>query len=90
MHSKTKQRCFVWNATNLSRPLRAQVLDLIHAYGARARLVVVECAHADWVARNRSRTAPIPQRSLERMLARWQTPDRSEAEERLVVGEPQR
>lgn len=74
-------RDFVWNATNLSLTLRSQVLDLFRQYGARIRIVYVETDPTQWADRNRSRAEPIPTRSLERMLSRWQVPDPTEAHE---------
>ncbi|MEZ6014961.1 MAG: AAA family ATPase [Planctomycetota bacterium] len=73
------RRSFVWNATNLSRRVRGQVLDLCHRYGAHTRVVAIE-ASADTVrARNKARSAPVPAAALERMLGRWEAPDATEA-----------
>ena len=74
-------RDFVWNATNLSLPLRNQLLDLFRQYGARTRIVYVETSPDPWTDRNRKRPEPIPSRALERMLSRWQVPDATEAHE---------
>ena len=35
---------FVWNATNLSREIRGQVVDLLTAYDARLKIVYVEAS----------------------------------------------
>ncbi|MCP3918848.1 MAG: AAA family ATPase [bacterium] len=70
---------FVWNATNLSAAMRAQVLELFRQYGARIRIVYVETDPESWAARNRARAEPIPGRALEKMLTRWEVPDACEA-----------
>lgn len=72
-------RDFIWNATNLSRRLRAKVLDLCHRYGAHTHIVHVETDPKTWRTRNRQRPAPVPESVLARMLTQWQVPDLTEA-----------
>lgn len=78
---------FVWDATNLGRTLRRQVVGLCLDYGARVRLVHVEAPAAVLGARNRSRADAVPEAVIARMLRRWEPPDRTEAHEVLHVGE---
>ena len=70
---------FVVNGTNLSRDLRRQWIDLADAYGARTKIVYVEPPRARLLAQNRERQAVVPAAALERMLARWEVPDATEA-----------
>lgn len=73
-------RSFVWDATNLSRAVRGQVLDLLDAYRARARIVVVEATEAEVRRRNRARRRAVPDEVLDRLVAeRWEPPDLTEA-----------
>jgi predicted kinase len=72
-------RPFVWNATNLSRQLRGLSLRLFAAYGARVRIVYVEVPPGVLFAQNRQRSAVVPQGVLERLIDRWEVPDRTEA-----------
>lgn len=76
-HLRAKQS-FVWNATNLSRRVRGQVLDLCHRYGAHTRVVAIEASPEAVLERNRARAAPVPTAALERMLTRWEAPDATE------------
>jgi predicted kinase len=71
---------FVWNATNLSRELRTQVVDLLAAYGARIRIVYVEAGHDVLFEQNRGRTGQVPVRAIERLMERWEVPDPLEAQ----------
>jgi len=71
---------FVWNATNLSREIRTQVIDLLTAYEAHVRIVYVETSHAGLFEQNRTRDSVVPQSAIERMLDRWQVPDRIEGQ----------
>lgn len=70
----------VWNATSLSRNLRGGVIDIAAAYGARVRVVAFEAAADVVAARNRERAETrVPAAAIERMLTRWEFPDRTEA-----------
>jgi predicted kinase len=69
----------VWNATNLSRPLQAQCIQLFAGYHARLHIVYVEVPEERLFRQNRQRQAPVPQAVLERLLDRWEVPDRTEA-----------
>jgi predicted kinase len=74
-------RSFVWNATNLSRDRRRQLVDLARDYHARVRIVYVEVPAAVLIAQNRARDPKrvVPPRALERMIDRWEVPDTTEA-----------
>jgi predicted kinase len=74
-------RRFVWNATNLSRSLRAIVLGLFFDYDARVRIVYVEVPEATLRAQNRARIAAVPESVMERLLDRWEVPEQGEAHE---------
>lgn len=70
---------FVWNATNLTRDLRSRMIDLCAAYGARVRIVFLDTAHRRVLRQNRERDAQVPLPAIERMVARWEPPDLTEA-----------
>lgn len=71
---------FAWNATNLTRDLRGQLIDLFTDYRARTRIVHVEAASAAlWRERNAARERPVPEHAMDRMLERWDVPDVTEA-----------
>ncbi len=70
---------FVWNATNLSRDLRRQPIDLFAAYGARIEIVYVEVPAEELRMQNRAREHAVPDFAIERMLERWEVPDLTEA-----------
>jgi putative nucleotidyltransferase with HDIG domain len=72
-------RSFIWNATNLSREIRSQVIDLAAAYKARVTIVFVEAPADVLWQRNRRRERPVPETAMQRMLSRWEMPDLTEA-----------
>jgi predicted kinase len=72
-------RSFAWNATNLSRNIRAECLKLFHGYDARVRVAYVEVPPDRLFAQNRQRRRKVPDKVIERLLDRWEVPDRTEA-----------
>ncbi|MEW2354340.1 AAA family ATPase [Spirillospora sp. NPDC029432] len=72
-------RSFVWNATNVSRALRERCTGLIAAYRGRIELVALEAPPEVLRRRNRSRSAPVPDAVVDRLVRRWETPDPTEA-----------
>ena len=76
-----KRQRFVWNATNLSRQLRTQLIDLLTNYGARVRLVYVEAPAGKLFAQNRGRDRVVPPAVIERLMGKWEVPDAGEAHE---------
>jgi predicted kinase len=76
-----KGQRFVWNGTNVSRQLRSQTLELLLGYQARVRIVYLEAAPEVLLAQNRQRvgTARVPEKVIQRLVDRWEVPDRTEA-----------
>ena len=70
---------FVWNATNLSREMRAPLIDLFTVYQARTRIVYVEASHDSLFARNHERKRVVPPSAIHHMMKRWEVPDVTEA-----------
>jgi len=72
-------RSFVWNATNLSRQIRGECIRLFADYNAHIRIVYVESPVNKLFIQNRSRKRKVPEGVVERLLDRWEVPDRMEA-----------
>jgi predicted kinase len=70
---------FVWDATNITRELRAGLTALFANYGARVRIVYVEASWQETFARNRARQRPVPERAIAQMADRLEVPSRTEA-----------
>ena len=71
---------FIWNATNLSREIRSQLIDLFASYRAHIRIVYVETSIEVLFRQNKSRPASVPASAIERMLYRWEVPSPIEAQ----------
>jgi putative nucleotidyltransferase with HDIG domain len=76
---------FVWNATNISRDLRQQLIALFANYKARVRLVYVECPPDELHRRNRQRTEPVPTSVIENLLDKLEVPTVVEAHKLLIA-----
>ncbi len=74
-----RRQPFIWNATNISRTMRGQILGLLADYHARIRLVYVESSYPALCFQNSSRISAVPQTVMDRLLRRWDVPDRTEA-----------
>jgi predicted kinase len=72
-HLRAK-RPFVWDATNISRELRTQIVTLFADYNARVRFVYVEVPESTLRTRNRARERPVPDKVIDRMIGRWTLP----------------
>ncbi len=76
-----KGESFVWNATNITRLMRQQLVDLFTTYDAHVKIVYIEKPYAVWQAQNRNREFPIPQTALDKMLHHLEVPQLWEAHE---------
>jgi uncharacterized domain HDIG len=76
-----RQTGLVWNATNTTRQMRSQLIDLFHAYKAKVKVVYVEAAYRQLQQQNRNREAVVPAAVLEKLAAKLEVPAPWEAEE---------
>lgn len=70
---------FVWNATNITRQLRSQLVQLFSAYHATVTIVYLEVPYAQWRSQNQQREFAVPDAVMDRMLAKLEVPQRDEA-----------
>ncbi len=84
-----RRESFVWNATNVSRQVREQSVNLFAAYNARVRVVYVEAPEARLYEQNRAREDSVPTEVIRKLTARWEVPDLTEAHRvEWVAGSP--
>jgi predicted kinase len=74
-----KQQSFVWNATNVTRLLRSQLIDLFTSYHARVRIVYVEAPFDEMMRRNATRPNQVPEAVLYHLMRKLEVPDLTEA-----------
>ena len=76
-----KGQDFVWNATNITRQMRAQLIDLFVDYGAKVKIVYLEQPYHTWRQQNKSREYALPESVLDKMLDKLEIPLLTEAHE---------
>ena len=76
-----KGQDFVWNATNITRQMRAQLIDLFVDYGAKVKIVYLEQPYYTWRQQNKSREYALPESVLDKMLDKLEVPQLAEAHE---------
>lgn len=70
---------FVWNATNITRSMRKQWIDLFVSYKARVKVIYLEVPYKTWLQQNKNRTHPVPEKVLRKMLSKLEVPTLQEA-----------
>jgi predicted kinase len=70
---------FAWSATNITRSMREQLIDLFLTYKAKVRIVYVEVPYAQLRTQNREREHPVPFSIIERMIDKLEIPSPDEA-----------
>ena len=74
-----KQIPFVWNATNLTDEVRRNQVELFSKYGARVKMVYLECPYEENLRRNRERAAYVPESVIDRLISKCRPPRPYEA-----------
>jgi putative nucleotidyltransferase with HDIG domain len=73
------ERRFVWNATNVTRQMRRQLVDVFADYGARVEIVYVHAPLPRLLERNRRREHGVPDAAVRDLLGKLEVPDATEA-----------
>lgn len=69
-----KKQPFVWNATNITRQMRMQLIDLFLTYKMKVKIVYVEVPYAQLHAQNISREAIVPEAAVEKLIDKLEIP----------------
>jgi predicted kinase len=79
---------FVWNATNITRVMRQQFIDLFISYGARIRIVYIDAPLAIIFKHNRARQDYVPEHVIDKLIDKLEPPDPTEAHEVIWITHP--
>lgn len=77
VHLRAREN-FIWNATNVSSMMRAQLLGLFADYRFRVRIVYLDAPWAEILQRNRSRGRSVPEAVLLRLANKLDVPTLAE------------
>ena len=78
---------FTFNATNITRDMRARWIGLFTEYKAHVRIVYIEVPYRTLLKQNANRPHPVPTAVLERLLGKLEMPDVREAHEVMYLVE---
>jgi predicted kinase len=70
---------FVWNATNITRLLRRQLIEFFADYHARVRVIYLDAPFDVLIRRNAARPNRVPEHVILQMLRKLEVPDLTEA-----------
>lgn len=76
-----RQQNFVWNATNITRQMREQLVSLFATYKAYIKIIYVEVPYRKLIAQNNDRNAVVPNTVIEKLATKLEVPVLSEAHE---------
>lgn len=79
-HSK-----IVWDATNIRRDFRQQVIDISRDYGALVTLAIFHCSEEVYFERNKQRRYSIPGDVLIRQIEQMEFPELDEGDRILII-----
>lgn len=69
-----KGRPFIWNATNITRQMREQLIDMFSVYNPLVKIIYVEVPYKKLITQNKNREHPIPEDAIEHMIDRLEVP----------------
>lgn len=69
-----KQQAFIWNATNITSQMRAQLIELFITYKAKVHLIYIEVPHQNLHNQNKDRDAVVPIVVLDRLIHKLEVP----------------
>ncbi len=83
-----KKQSFVWNATNVTRMMRQQLIELFLSYNARVRIVYLDAPFNTILQRNHDRQNSVPEQVIYKLLSKLEVPTSIEAHQVDWICEP--
>ncbi|MBA2395143.1 MAG: AAA family ATPase [Ktedonobacteraceae bacterium] len=83
-----KKQSFVWNATNITRMMRQQLIELFLSYNARVRIVYLDAPFKIILQRNHDRQNSVPEQVIYKLLSKLEVPTLIEAHQVDWICEP--
>lgn len=82
-----KKRPFIWNATNVTKSNRSDVIDLVSDYKARVKIVYVEADKKTLFEQNADREHKVPEDVMHDLIDKWEVPTLTECHEVKYVAQ---
>jgi predicted kinase len=80
-----KGTAFVWNATNITRQMREQLIDLFEPYKPYVKIIYLEAGYTKLLSQNKNRPFALPQQTIEKMIDKLEVPKIWEAAEVIYI-----
>jgi predicted kinase len=80
-----KSEPFVWNATNVTKMMRSQLISLFSSYGARVKLIYLEAPYEEILRRNSDRSRNVPEKVIRRLIEKLEVLEDFEAHEVIKI-----
>lgn len=80
-----KRQSFVWNATNITKDMRGQLIQLFMEYGGYVKIVYVEAPYKELLRRNSEREYQLPVKAIDRLIDKLEIPTAAEAHEIILA-----
>ncbi len=74
-----KHQNFIWNATNITKQMRQQLIDQFLAYNARVRIIYLEVPYSTIIKQNNAREEVVPRTVIDNMIYKLEPPVAEEA-----------
>jgi putative nucleotidyltransferase with HDIG domain len=74
-----KRHRFIWNATNILRMRRQELVNMVVDYGGRVRIIYLDAPFSEISRRNQERQTQVPEKVLRDFMRRMEVPDPTEA-----------
>jgi predicted kinase len=74
-----KHENFIWNATNITKQMRQQLISLFESYGGRVRIIYLEAPYSTIIKQNNSREEIVPRNVIDNMIYKLEPPIAEEA-----------
>lgn len=79
------KKSFVWNATNITKQMREQLISLFMIYDTHVKIVYVEVAANLLLLQNKQRDAVVPLAVMEKLIGKLEVPTIVEAHEVVYI-----
>lgn len=74
-----QKKPFIWNATNITKEMRARLIDLFINYDANVEIIYIETPYKELINRNSLRERQVPLKVIEKLLRNMEIPNILEA-----------
>lgn len=76
---------FIWNATNITKQMRQQLIDLFISYGAKINIIYIEKPYLTLIQQNNNREYKVPENVVDKLINKLEFPEFEEGHEIIYI-----